>query len=109
MGVLKFMFKVAAWSLVAAVCAIVFGSIFFAVAGRNAEVPDLLRIPLGTAGAAGAIGFFILWPGMLFDSLVASDLPILKRLGWFFGVLFLGPFGAVAYYFISFKPLRDPS
>ncbi len=69
----------------------------------NNNMPFIVRLPLGMFGAFLAVGMIALWVGMMWNSLVVSELPVLSKVGWFLLMVITNMLGALIYYFVVFQ------
>jgi hypothetical protein len=99
------LYRVSAWSLVAAVVIGLSLNLVVAKAGAASvnNLPVLIKLPLSLIGAAGALGLFALWPGMIWHCLVVHKGRVATRIGWIVLLLLTIPFGALTYYYLVFQ------
>jgi hypothetical protein len=67
------------------------------------NLPFVVRVPFGIAGAFSAVGIITLWYGMLWDSWVTSNLPKRSKLRWTFLLVLTIMLGALIYYYRVFN------
>ena len=66
------------------------------------NLPAVVKIPVSLLGAAGALGIFALWPGMMWHCVVVRKTTVPRKIGWMLLLLLTIPVGALIYYFLVF-------